>query len=367
MEKCKWCGTECVNLNSLSQHITNKHKKSHKLYYDSFILKNEQDKFCICGKEKRYSHGLSGYYKNCGNINCRNILMNIAERKTCEEKYGNATYRNITLNKQTKKELYGDENYNNRLQAKETCVFIYGEDNPNKTSKVRNKIKETCKLKYGGIAPACSTIIQDKMKETNTLKYGNSCYLMSDEGKITRQQKMIEIYGTEHALQNETIQNKMKENNKLKYGYEWPCQQPHYQQKVTKKYNYEDFTFDSHLEIEFYKFLKEHNISFIYQPKISLEFEYDNEVRYYHPDFIVNNIICETKGIHFFKNKDTNNVMICPYHKKNDTPEKIEWRNGLYEAKHQCMIKNNVLILTKTDDFNKLINVTEEELGLTNK
>ena len=115
MEKCKWCGTECVNLNSLSQHITNKHKKSHKLYYDSFILKNEQDKFCICGKEKRYSHGLSGYYKNCGNINCRNILMNIAERKTCEEKYGNATYRNITLNKQTKK---------NYMEMK-TIIIVY--------------------------------------------------------------------------------------------------------------------------------------------------------------------------------------------------------------------------------------------------
>lgn len=41
--------------------------------------------------------------------------------------------------------------------------------------------------------------------------------------------------------------------------------------------------------------------------------------------------------------------MICPWHKKGDTPEKIEWRNGLYEAKHQCMIKNDIIILKHKD------------------
>lgn len=37
--------------------------------------------------------------------------------------------------------------------------------------------------------------------------------------------------------------------------------------------------------------------------------------------------------------------MICPFHKKDDTPETIEWRNGLFEAKHQCMIRYGVKIL----------------------
>ena len=56
---------------------------------------------------------------------------------------------------------------------------------------------------------------------------------------------------------------------------------------------------------------------------------------------IVEGMITEVKGDHFFKD----GKMICPYHKKDDSPETIEWRNGLFEAKHQCMIKNGVKIL----------------------
>ena len=44
MIKCEWCGTECANLNSLSQHITNKHNKQGKLYYDTFLLKDVNEK-----------------------------------------------------------------------------------------------------------------------------------------------------------------------------------------------------------------------------------------------------------------------------------------------------------------------------------
>lgn len=43
--------------------------------------------------------------------------------------------------------------------------------------------------------------------------------------------------------------------------------------------------------------------------------------------------------------------MICPWRYKNDTPDKIEWRNGLYEAKHQCMLKNGVKIITDIFEY----------------
>lgn len=68
----------------------------------------------------------------------------------------------------------------------------------------------------------------------------------------------------------------------------------------------------------------------------------------------IGNKIIEIKGLHFFENKNPNGKMYCPYHKKDDTIEKIEWRNGLYEAKHQCMLKNEVIILTKYEDFQSL-------------
>lgn len=58
-------------------------------------------------------------------------------------------------------------------------------------------------------------------------------------------------------------------------------------------------------------------------------------------------LIVEIKGPHFFQRWK----MICPWRYKNDTPDKIEWRNGLFEAKHQCMIKNNVKIITDIFEY----------------
>ena len=47
--------------------------------------------------------------------------------------------------------------------------------------------------------------------------------------------------------------------------------------------------------------------------------------------------------------------MLCPYKKKTDSIETIQERNRLYESKHQCMIKNNVKILTNFDEYIKYV------------
>lgn len=67
---------------------------------------------------------------------------------------------------------------------------------------------------------------------------------------------------------------------------------------------------------------------------------YDGKKHIYHPDFLINNQLYEVKGGHFFDG----DKMINPYDRSQD---------GLYEAKHQCMINNNVIIL-KENDINKL-------------
>ena len=60
----------------------------------------------------------------------------------------------------------------------------------------------------------------------------------------------------------------------------------------------------------------------------------------YCPDFKVGDMLFEVKGDHFFENKDVHSKMICPFDHSQD---------GLYEAKHQCMLKNNVIILTSSE------------------
>ena len=63
---------------------------------------------------------------------------------------------------------------------------------------------------------------------------------------------------------------------------------------------------------------------------------YNNEHRYF-PDFILDDEFIEIKGDYFFKEDGT---MCNPFDHSQD---------DLFEAKHQCMIKNNVKILTSID------------------
>lgn len=67
-----------------------------------------------------------------------------------------------------------------------------------------------------------------------------------------------------------------------------------------------------------------------------------NTIHKYHPDFLINDKLYEVKGDQFFEG----NKMICPYDRNN-------YKDELAEAKHQCMIKNNIIIL-KGDDIKNI-------------
>ena len=108
--------------------------------------------------------------------------------------------------------------------------------------------------------------------------------------------------------------------------------------------------FDSKWEIKVYDFLMDHQIEFVYQPQIAFDYEYDNEICTYHPDFLVNGDVYEVKGDHFFKQDENGNeIMICPYGSKKLSPEEYEWLCGKFEAKHQCMLRNGIVILRGKD------------------
>lgn len=73
-------------------------------------------------------------------------------------------------------------------------------------------------------------------------------------------------------------------------------------------------------------------------------FYYHNNSQYdYFPDFKVFNTLVEIKGPHFF---DKNGSMINPFDRTQDAK---------YEAKHQCMIKNNVHIIINCDTYIKYV------------
>ena len=61
--------------------------------------------------------------------------------------------------------------------------------------------------------------------------------------------------------------------------------------------------------------------------------------------------IYEVKGDHFFRINETTGKeeMYCPYRYPEWSDEYYAWRCGLEEAKHQCMISNDVIILRKNE------------------
>ena len=172
-------------------------------------------------------------------------------------------------------------------------------------------------------------------------RYGVSTYLKSEACKAHLKQHNIETYGVEHNWQREDVKKKIKDTNLKKYGVEYAMQSHDVRVRSQMRYTYDNKHFDSLPEIAMYVWLEDHDIPFEYQPDLKFEFVYDNVTHFYHPDFKIGDDLYELKGRHFFKNKDVSTcVMVNPYDHAFD---------ALYEAKHQCMLKNCVKILTDDD------------------
>jgi hypothetical protein len=84
---------------------------------------------------------------------------------------------------------------------------------------------------------------------------------------------------------------------------------------------------------------------------MQFDYEYDGAEHKYYPDFRIDGQLIEIKGSHFFENKDPNGKMVNPYDHSLD---------ALYEAKHQCMIANNVHIIV---DCNEQIRYVSTKYG----
>ena len=153
-------------------------------------------------------------------------------------------------------------------------------------------------------------------------------------------------YGDENYVNVE----KAKSTNKDRRGVDWPMQDPNIRKKSASKYSYDGKIFDSKAELCYYIWLKDNNISFEYQPNVKFEYEFEGKAHFYHLDFLIENQYVEIKGDHFFKEDGT---MQNPYDHSQD---------GLYEAKHQCMLKNNVKVLHKVD-YDLFVNYVIEKYG----
>lgn len=229
-----------------------------------------------------------------------------------------------------------------RKRIKHSWQRNLGVDHPMKSQKVVEHRRNVWKEKIGCDNPMRSKSIMEKRK----LDLKERCGVENPAQIPEIRKKISETHKSDEC--------KLRINNTCeeRYGTKWYQQSEEYYRNRRWRYTnpkYPNMTFATFWEFKVYDFLTEHNIPFEYQVK-SIPYEYDGETHYYHPDFLVNGRIYEVKGDNFFRiNEETGKEEMYLTWKGDLSDEEYEWRCGLYEAKHQCMIVNNVVILRGKD------------------
>ena len=194
---------------------------------------------------------------------------------------------------------YTFQNPEKVAQAVETKRKIYGEH----LEGIVEKMEQTCMERYGEVNYGCTEECREKMRHTCMNRYGVDSFSKTDEFTKSRKKRIF----------------------------------------------HDGLYFDSNWEVNVYDFLKENHIPFEYSPSISIPYGYDGREFTYHPDFLADGRLYEVKGDQFFRiDESGHEVMFNPYRKSEWSDERYEWECGKYEAKHQCMLKNNVIILRES-------------------
>lgn len=277
-------------------------------------------------------------FPRCSNMSCTNTFehKNVVDWK---RGYRKNCCPQCAKESDERKELY--------VKA---CQDKYGVSNASQAEDVKKKKAQSAMDKYGVDNVAKAPEVQATIRQTNLDRYGATIYINSVEGMKEIEQKCLERYGVAHYSQTAEYLEKCKATNRKNYGTDWPHQNREFMRNMQKRYTYDGMNFDSKPELAFYIWLKDHNIDFIYQPDVMFEYEYDDVKHTYEPDFIVKGCITEIKGDHFFKEDGT---MCNPYDHSQD---------ALYEAKHQCMLANNVKVI-KSAEYETYVDYVEKTYG----
>lgn len=248
---------------------------------------SEEPQFFEDGKKFLKEQKIKFICKNCNQVR---IMRFVWFKKDFLEKCGNCIRKEKKLNYE--KNLTKEQKENRVEKRKQTCLKKYGVENGGASSLAKEKIMMFWK-----------NITEEEQERMNEL-HRRTC---------------LEKYGV--SSWNQTMLAQQKRRKHFKLG---------------------DLYFDSKPELAYFLWCKDSKIE-CKRSSAKLEYEFENKKHFYFPDFeIIQNdekFFVEIKGKHFFKKDGT---MCNPFDHSLD---------GLYEAKHQCMIKNSVIIFTEFKPF----------------
>lgn len=269
---------------------------------------------------------------------------NKKSKETCIQKYGVSNpmkveeIKNKAANSFAEKYSKNSDEYFKLLEKKkQTCLKNFGVEFPSQSKVVKEKIEKTCLERYGAKSSVESFEIQEKIRKTIKEKYNVDNVFQANEIKEKIEKTCLAKYGFANPMKNRNIVEKGIQTMISKYGVANSMHVPEFSRKQKFRYTYNGLNFDSAPELAMYIYLTDKNVEFTYQPEQYFSYEYNGKIHRYYPDFKINEKFYEIKGDHFF---DKSGKMINPFDSS---------QNGLFHAKQQCMLKNQVIILTKKE------------------
>lgn len=234
-----------------------------------------------------------------------------------------------------------------RAKINQHNIETYGSENVVESEHFKQRSIETCRKNFGVDYPMQSKDVQKKSKAKCKEKYGVEYVLQSDYAKHKSKETSRKLYGTDHPMQSDVVKEKSKKTLNEHFGVDAPAQCPKIRRKQQLRCEYNGMNFDSIYEVAYYIWLVDHDVKFEYEPEVTFTYEYAGKSHVYMPDFKVDGKFIEIKGDHFF-NEDGS--------MKNPWDSSLD---GLYESKHQCMLKNNVKIVKVSEMKDILMYITE--------
>lgn len=240
----------------------------------------------------------------------------------------------------------------------------YGYDWPKQNPDVQRRDKAKLLEKLGVENVFQLEDIKNKAKKTNVLRHGNPNWRNGSKISKTRRsfspekkaaaleafrRTCRESLGVDFPLQSKDIRDKASLTYLHSTGYSHPAQNPDVRRRLVCEYSYGGESFDSMDELAFYIYSSDMGFP-VDRSRKGITYEYKGHKFTYFPDFVdrVTGALIEIKGAHFFRPDGT---MFCPYREKEWTDEQYAYVCGKYEAKHQCMLENEVLIIKTDSDF----------------
>ena len=262
-------------------------------------LKKRDSVYCVCSVcnkifKTRYEN-TSFICRTCKGIQTKKEQGNLSLSEEAKCKISNALKKSWEIKIKNGENKVPKERLEKR---KKTCLKKYGAEFPFQSKEIREKIQKTSIEKYGFITPTKNKDVSIKISKAK--KQANE----------KRKKTCLKKYGVEFINKNDEIRHRAR-----------------------KKYSYDGLQFDSSWELYFYIYFKDLG-KVVNRESVKLEYSFNGETRYYFPDFEINNKLYEIKSLFFF---DENNNLINPYDSS---------LSELYKAKQNCMIKNNVNIIT---------------------